>query len=215
VSEQGNRRIDRIRRPDFVEGLEALSLDELRARRDECLAEREYLSFLRRLVQGRAEILRAELEHRDAGRTAAPLVERLASILGIEGQGPSRGEAVKVGLPEEEMLLARRRVERLVADTGLSDPTQLDDERLSQAVDLLVAEEHEVSETRAGVLEVLDRPQLSAAASDAWGTCRRHSVDTTGRPGERGGGAEVGPKDLWRSPAPRERLIPHRPGPVD
>jgi hypothetical protein len=159
VSEQGNRRIDRIRRPDFVEGLEALSLDELRARRDECLAEREYLSFLRRLVQGRAEILRAELEHRDAGRTAAPLVERLASILGIEGQGPSRGEAVKVGLPEEEMLLARRRVERLVADTGLSDPTQLDDERLSQAVDLLVAEEHEVSETRAGVLEVLDRLQ--------------------------------------------------------
>lgn len=159
MSEQGNRRIDRIRRPDFVEGLEALSLDELRARRDECLAEREYLSFLRRLVQGRAEILRAELEHRDAGRTAAPLVERLASILGIEGQGPSRGEAVKVGLPEEEMLLARRRVERLVADTGLSDPTQLDDERLSQAVDLLVAEEHEVSETRAGVLEVLDRLQ--------------------------------------------------------
>ena len=159
VSEQGNRRIDRIRRPDFVEGLEALSLDELRGRRDECLAEREYLSFLRRLVQGRAEILRAELEHRDTGGGAKPLVERLASILGVEGQGPSRGEAVKVGLPEEEMLLARRRVERLVTDTGISDPAQLDDERLAQAVDLLVAEEHEVSETRADLLQVLDRLQ--------------------------------------------------------
>ncbi len=159
MSEQGNRRIDRIRRPGFVEGLDALPLEELRARRDECLAEREYLSFLRRLVQGRAEILRAELEHRGAGGAAAPLVERLASILGVEGQGPSRGEAVKVGLPEEEMLLARRRVERLVADSGISDPTQLDDDRLAQAVDLLVAEEREVSEARAGVLEVLDRLQ--------------------------------------------------------
>ena len=44
MSEQGgNRRIDRIRRPEFVEGLAGLSLEDLRARRDECYAEREYL----------------------------------------------------------------------------------------------------------------------------------------------------------------------------
>ena len=36
------------------------------------------------------------------------------------------------------MLLARRRVERLVADAEISDPGALDDERLSAAVELLV-----------------------------------------------------------------------------
>lgn len=152
----GNRRIDRIRRPEFVEGLSELPLEELRERRDECYAEREYLSLLRRLVQGRAEILRAEIERRGQGGEASSLIDRLASILSAEGQGPSRGEAVKVGLPDEEMLIARRRVERLVADAGLSDPGALDDDRLAQAVDLLASEEREVSETRRVVLDVLD-----------------------------------------------------------
>lgn len=158
MSEQdGKRRIDRIVRPDFVEGLDALPLEEVRRRRDDCLAEREYLSLLRRLVQGRAEILRAEVERRGGASQEGDLVERLAHILSNEPQGPSRGEAVKVGLlPEEETLLARRRIERLVADSGLSDPTALDDPQLIEAVERLSGEEREVSSARAGVIEALD-----------------------------------------------------------
>ena len=117
VSEQrtGHRRIDRIRDPAYVEGIDTLSLDDLRTRRDDCLAEREYLSLLRRLVQGRAEILRAELDARGSDEDKGPLIDRLAEILaGDERQTASRGEAVKIGVPEEEMLLARRRIERLV-----------------------------------------------------------------------------------------------------
>lgn len=153
----GNRRIDRIRRPEFVHGLQDLPLPELRARREECLAEREYLSLLRRLLQGRAEILKAEVETRASGGTAqGPLVDRLSQILASEAQGPSRGEAVRVGVPEEELLRARRRNERLVADAGISDPTALDDERLAAAVDILSREEREVSDDRADVIRVLD-----------------------------------------------------------
>jgi hypothetical protein len=156
----GNRRIDRIRDPAFVEGVDGLDLDELRARRDECLAEREYLSLLRRLVQGRAEILQAELEGRGDDTDRASLVERLSTILaGDEAHSVSRGEAVRVGLPEDEMLQARRRVERLVSDAGISDPTELDDERLAAAVQVLADEEHEVSTARADVIGVLDTLQ--------------------------------------------------------
>ena len=57
------------------------------------------------------------------------------------------------------MLLARRRVERLVADAEISDPGTLDDERLAAAVDLLVSEEHEVSQARNDVLQVMDALQ--------------------------------------------------------
>jgi hypothetical protein len=159
VSDQANRRIDHIRAPGFLEALDDLSLDELRQRRDDCLAEREYLSLLRRLVQGRAEILKAEVERRGAGDEQVPLVERLAEILSGEPQGPARGEAVRIGVPEEEMLLARRRVERLVADAGISDPGALDDEALSGAVEVLAREEREVSEARGHVLAALDALQ--------------------------------------------------------
>lgn len=158
---QRKRRIDRVLSPGFVEGLEELSLAELRARRDDCLAEREYLSLLRRLVQGRAEILAAELAARRGGeRGPEPMSERLARILAPEDpRGPSRGEAVRVGVPEPEVLAARRRVERLVADAGLSDPTALSDADLERAVATLEAEEREVSRQRAAVIAVLDTLQ--------------------------------------------------------
>jgi hypothetical protein len=155
-----NRRIDRIREPGYADGIGDLTLEDLRARRDECLAEREYLSLLRRLVQGRAEILQAELESRGTDGDRASLVERLSTILaGDEAQTPSRGEAVRVGVPEDELLLARRRIERLVADAGISDPTTLDDERLGAAVELLTEEERTVSQARSDVIGVLDTLQ--------------------------------------------------------
>ena len=158
----GHRRIDRIRDPGYAGNLEVLSLEDLRAKRDECLAEREYLSLLRRLVQGRLEILRAELESRDSAEGTAPLVDRLAEILsrGDERErAPSRGEALRVGVPEEEMLLARRRVERLVADAGISDPTSLDHDRLAEAVEVLLTEERGLSDARSEVIRTLDALQ--------------------------------------------------------
>jgi hypothetical protein len=155
-----NRRIDRIRDPAFLEALHNLPLDQLRERRDDCLAEREYLSLLRRLLQGRAEILRAEIEGRAAGEDRTALVEHLTTILS-DDEHPltSRGEAVRVGVPEEEMLLARRRVERLASDAGISDPTTLDDAALSEAIAALATEEHAVSDARMQVIGILDTLQ--------------------------------------------------------
>jgi hypothetical protein len=153
-----NRRIDRISDPSYLQGLEDLPLEDIRARRDECMAEREYLSLLRRLVQGRAEILRAELASRRSGDDR-PLVDRLSEILASDQHATSRGEAMRVTLPEEEMLLARRRIERLVTDAGISDPSELDDHRLREAVEVLANEEAEVSARRAEVLRVLDTIQ--------------------------------------------------------
>jgi hypothetical protein len=157
----GHRRVDRIRDPGYATGLGHLPLEELREKRDECMAEREYLSLLRRLVQGRAEILKAELGARESGDETAPLVDRLATILSADEhtRGSARGEALRVGVPEEELLLARRRVERLVADAGLSDPTALDDDALGQAVEVMLAEERQVSQARSEVMRVLDALQ--------------------------------------------------------
>ena len=155
----GNRRIDKIREPSFVDGLADMSLEDVRARRDDCLAEREYLSLLRRLLQGRAEILKAEAESR-AGGDSTPLVDRLSQILADDDHPvTSRGEVVRVAVPEEEMLLARRRVERLAADSKLSDPSALNDEELGAAIEALATEEQGISDARREVIGVLDQLQ--------------------------------------------------------
>lgn len=150
----GNRRIDRILADDFAEDLGALPLEELKQRRDECLAEREYLSLLRRLVQGRFDILQAEVKRRRTGEDEA-LLERLPTILADRARGVARGEVLRVGTgEEEEVAQARRRVERLVADAAISDPGGLADEELDRAVGALKGEERLVSETRNAVIAV-------------------------------------------------------------
>jgi hypothetical protein len=160
ADETGNRRIDRIKRADYAQGLEELSLDDVRDRRDECRAELEYLSLLRRLVQGRAEILKAEVERRRDPQDSGSLVDRLAEILAPdESHVSSRGAAVQVGVPDDELAIARRRVERLVADAGISDPGSLPDDSLATAVDLLFSEERSVSADRAQVISVLEAVQ--------------------------------------------------------
>ena len=71
----------------------------------------------------------------------------------------SRGAAVQVGVPDDELAIARRRVERLVADAGISDPGSLPDDSLATAVDLLFSEERSVSADRAQVIAVLEAVQ--------------------------------------------------------
>lgn len=154
---EGKRRIDRIGRPEFVDGLDGLDLSELRERRDECREELEHLSVLRRFLQGRAEILKGELDRR-AGDGNGSLVDNLAEILASDDRSvtTSRGGAIRLHVPDDEMLMARRRVERIVAEAGLTDPTSLSDAELEQAVGELAVEERAVSADRAEVIRVLD-----------------------------------------------------------
>jgi hypothetical protein len=151
-----NRRIDHILGPGFSQGLGDLDMDEIRRRRDLCRAEREYLSYLRRLLQGRRDILRDELDRRRAGGERGTLVERLTAVLADAPRGPSRGEALMVSVPEEEILLARRRVERLVSDSRLSDLDALSEDDLEATIAGVEEEERTISDTRARVLTVHD-----------------------------------------------------------
>jgi hypothetical protein len=155
----GKRRIDQVLAPEFAQGIEDVDLEELQRRRDVCRAEREYLSYLRRLIQGRRDILQAELERRRGGGGEGTLIERLAAILADAPVGSSRGEAPVVTIPEEEITLARRKVERLVSDSHLSDLPALSDEELEDAVNRIDEEERSLSDLRGRVIAVHDSLQ--------------------------------------------------------
>jgi hypothetical protein len=152
----GKRRVDQVLAEGFTDGLGGLDDREVRRRRDLARAELEYLSFLRRLLQGRRDILRDELDRRRSGGEPQSVVERVVSVLSEGSRGPSRGEAPMVTLPDEELALARRRVERLLADANLSDLASLSDGDLEAAVDRIDAEERGVSETRSQVIRAVD-----------------------------------------------------------
>ena len=76
-------RIDELLSRDYVRDLDSLPMAEVRARRDTCQEAADELSYLRRLVQGRLDIVLAHLEAREGGETTdlAHLVEQLPAIL--------------------------------------------------------------------------------------------------------------------------------------
>src|SRR5437763_11701841 len=87
--EGGKRRIDRVLSPDFVRDLAGLPIDDLKSRRDDAVAEREYLSLLRRLVHGRLDIVRLEAKRRSEGGEGS-LLDHLTEALVEHERGGSR-----------------------------------------------------------------------------------------------------------------------------
>ena len=75
----GRRPIDRVLAPGYPDDLSELSPEELRDRRHEAEQEEVDLSYARRLLQGRLDLLRSEQDRRRgrrrrarAGRARAP-----------------------------------------------------------------------------------------------------------------------------------------------
>ena len=79
------RRIDRILSHGYTDDLDARSVDELHAMERESLEVETEISYIRRLAQGRIDILEAERDRRAAGGTLGDLIARLPEILADEG----------------------------------------------------------------------------------------------------------------------------------
>jgi len=144
----------------FLEGLEGLPTEEVRRRRDESLAEREFQSYLRRQVQARQDILASERARREAGRESPPLVERLTSALSTGPRSErARGEALRTTLTDSDIEEAEQQLSGLLPGGPQDDPSALDDEELEQSLEELTGAERAVSARRAEVIRVHDRLQ--------------------------------------------------------
>ncbi|WP_121747754.1 aerial mycelium formation protein [Streptomyces sp. E2N166] len=130
----------------------ALSLPELRALRRDAQREEADLSYVRRLLQGRIDILRAELARRRPASvvtTAAkgPVVERLSEIL-TDAPARQRSSArhVTLGTPRSEE--CRRLAAEMLGEVELSDLTARTDVELTAGMGRLVRYEQQVSRRR-------------------------------------------------------------------
>ncbi|GAB2978892.1 hypothetical protein GCM10017788_16970 [Amycolatopsis acidiphila] len=151
----GRRRIDRVLDPDYVRGLAELSLDQLRARRDEAAQEETDLSYLRRLLHARIDIVRAEQQRRSTGGQSS-IVDQLATILSDNALRPARGSGRHQALEPSRAGDHRRQAEALVGNSDLTDVGALDDEKLTQILRDYGEEESSVSTRRREVQAVVD-----------------------------------------------------------
>lgn len=169
----GHRRIDRVLAVDYVRNLETLSMATLRERRDEAAQEETDLSYLRRLLHARIDIVRAEQQRRASGGEAN-IVDQLTTILAENSLGPATGsgrhQLFEPSRPGEH----RRRVEALVGDADLSDVSALTDDRLAETLSSFREQEASVSRRRREVQTVVDTFNAEIARRYAHGTA---SVD--------------------------------------
>ncbi len=151
----GNRRIDRVLAEDFLGDLEHRPLSEVRELRAEAEQEEADVSYLRRLLQGRIDIITAELAHRSGGETAS-LVDDLPRILGEEDRAPARGLGRYTAVEPSRVDAHRRAGEALVADVDLSDVGVRSTEELTHALETYAAEEGGLSQKRHAIHAVMD-----------------------------------------------------------
>jgi hypothetical protein len=161
MTEQRRRLVERITDPAYVDALDALDVDALKAKRDECREAEIELSFERRLCQARIEILRAELERRERGEEADDLVARLPEILAggtSRGDAPLPDRAPDFTIPRNADI-PRRRVDEVVGDQTLARLPHLGRDEIKRIGENLEEWERSVSARRKEVQTILDRLQ--------------------------------------------------------
>ncbi len=143
------RRIDQVADPEFLAELDSVSLDELRERRRVLGDLDTELSYYRRLLHGRMDLLAFEMRRR-RGEEQRSLIEALPDILADHDRQDDGG-----GLPKELPIEApsipetgRRAVDRALADDFLARLPSLADAELEEIQAGLTEVERDISAQR-------------------------------------------------------------------
>jgi len=152
----GNRRIDRVLSPEYLEGLSERSLEEIRELRRAAEEEEADLSYLRKLLQGRMDIIEAELARRQGElEETASILEELPRILADEPTTP-HGLGRHLSIGPSRITEHRRLVERLIADSDLSALAGRTSDQLRATLARFAEHERVISEQRRAVQAVID-----------------------------------------------------------
>jgi hypothetical protein len=161
-AEMATASLDALLEPAYLAGLPSLPIDEIRSRRDQANEVEVGLSYVRRLIQGRLDIVLAEVHQRESGNSGgdvSDLVLRLPEILGERMRAPGTGRLPTLMAPAELEQTEVHRLDEIVDADALATLPQLTDSQLRAIVDALADFEHEVSGGRRSVHDVIDKLQ--------------------------------------------------------
>ena len=150
--------LDRLLADEYVAGLGDLAMADLRARKAECGEVESALSYLRRLVQGRLDIVLAELNRRTEGGNGelSDIVESLPRILSEERGRNVAGRLPTVDLPDVNHRLLTADLDRIIDIDKMGALAEMDESQLRGVADALVELEKLVSSQRRALHERLD-----------------------------------------------------------
>ncbi|MGI9608571.1 MAG: aerial mycelium formation protein [Acidimicrobiales bacterium] len=158
--------LDLVTEQSFVADLTGRDMDELRAMRTRCQSLENSLSYVRRLIQGRLDIVGGESQRRreggESGNTSE-LIGRLPDILSegsrVQG-GPGAVRPPQSMEPDAAVTAAlEERLEQVVSSEDLGKVADLSDDDLSSATAGLTELEDEVSTSRRSIHSVIDTLQ--------------------------------------------------------
>jgi hypothetical protein len=153
------RRIDIVLEPEYLENLKDLDLDELRKRRHTTEDVESRISYYRRLLHGRMDLLNFELRRR-GGEEERSLLEALPEILAsgmILGNEPNLRHIET--MPPLPTKTGRRLIDKIMDDGILTRLPDLTDDEVVESLDNLREVETELSNQRRELHSVIDAIQ--------------------------------------------------------
>ena len=159
MSEASRRSVDRIFDPSYVDNLTTVPVEELRKKKAECEALEAEVSYARRLIQGKLDILRYGAERMAAG-DAVGIAEMVGDLPGILSDGTGGSARLSRILAPASADNQRREMDRLASDADLARLEQLTAQEMDEIVARLAEAEKETSQKRRRVQHVMD--QLTA-----------------------------------------------------
>jgi hypothetical protein len=161
-----NRNLDRVLAPSFLDGVETWSIQLLREARADVQLLEDAISMLRRLVQGRLDIIGSELQWRAAGGGERTLLDSLRASLSDQSEDTpesdhSAGRAnTRFALPmapaEAQSQWALHRADEAMLGNDIAAIPELTDEMLHTLADELHQLERQVSSERRLLHDRLD-----------------------------------------------------------
>jgi hypothetical protein len=148
--------------PGYLGDLTTRPMDEVRAMRSECQEVETGLSLLRRMVQGRLDIVGVELARRADGGDPADLpdlIARLPEVLSDRTHAPGVGRLPQMMAPGELPADLEAELDGIVGAGHLADLPAVDDDHLRAMADDLAAFEQKVSGHRHALFERIDALQ--------------------------------------------------------
>lgn len=155
-----SERLERILADDAT-GVAVLSMDELRAKRSEYQEVELGLSYARRIVQGRLDIIHGELERRRSGggrSDAGQIVDRLkeGAMLGDHARPAGYGRLPSFLAPDETSDEFSSEIDQIADPDSLANLPELSDEVVDKLADQLTALERSLSDRRRQVFDRID-----------------------------------------------------------
>ncbi len=154
--------LERILTPDYLDGMAELSLEDLRAMRSECQQIEVALSYLRRLVQGRLDIVFTYIEHpgTDQSLDLATVVDDLPGILSAgSGRSASPARLPMLLAPDTEEYLLTAELDAILPADEVAGLATRDAQELQAVATQLEELERLVSSERRGLHERIDALQ--------------------------------------------------------